>query len=119
VRWVVALLIVMLLMGAAQVEAAIKLVKNTRNSEGQFCSMIPEVVAEKLGCRVVKAEWSEDKTDSSARVSLNVSTQKELLVDSLYMSYSWNPEWVWRVESQTQKVSPANAQAERWMKGKI
>lgn len=110
------ILILIGLMGAAQANP-VDLVKRTRNSSGRYCSEIPKAIEQKLGYKALNSNWQEDKMDGYNLVTLKISAKKEVQMDSLYMSVAWNPEWIWAVNNQ--KVTPVNALAKNWMKGKI
>jgi hypothetical protein len=104
--------------GALAQAGFIELVKGTRNSLGQYCGEIPRVIETRLGYKTLKSHWLENKMNGEAQVFLKVKAQKEVRVDSLYVSYAWNPEWVWKVKGY-KNVTPANALARNWMAGKI
>jgi len=115
-KWIIIILSVLLSAGSARADL-VDLVKMTKNSLGIHCSEIPKVMEQKLGYKNLISRWLEDKMDGLAQVSLKISAQKEMKVDSLYVSYAWNPEWIWQVEGR--KVSPKNALARDWMAGRL
>lgn len=116
------LLIILLLLCLAQTGWALncrEAVKITRNQQGRPCLEIPKLVKEKLGFEVLKQDWLEEKLNNLVKVALKIVAQKEVQVDSVYMSYSWNPEWTWLVNSNTHEVQPENSLAKDWMEGKL
>lgn len=112
------ILLVVLLAGLAWAEA-IDVVKSTKNSQGLTCGQIPQFIKDKLGYKDLMAHWLSDRIDGFYKVSLNVSAQKEVQVDGMYMAYRWQPSLVWEVRSRDNNVRPANKLAEDWMDGKL
>ena len=91
-------------------------VQTTENAAGLKCAQIPEIVAQKLGVTVLSSKWWENKVGKT--VSLNLLAQKDVMVDTVYMSYQWTPEWTWKVANGS-GVVPVNTMAEEWMKGNL
>jgi hypothetical protein len=114
----VLIFLVILLTGIALAEA-VDVVKSTKNAQGQLCGQIPQFLKDKLGYRELVADWISDRVDGFYQVTLNVTAQKDLQVDGVYMSYRWQPQWVWAVRTRDNNVRPANKLAENWMAGKL
>ena len=114
----VLILLVVWLAGCAFAEA-IDVVKNTKNINGLTCNQIPQVIQNKLGYKDLVVNWLSDRIDGFHQVSLSISAQKEVQVDGMYMSYRWQPRWVWAVSSRDNNVRPTNQLALNWMAGKI
>lgn len=114
----IGILMFVVLVGAAQA-GYMGVVKAAKNADGQMCSEIPEVLEAEFGCKVVSAKWSEEKMSGASEVSLKLSVHKQKTADEVYVSYAWNPVWVWKVEHKTRRVKPINKLAVRWMEGKI
>jgi len=116
-KWAILILLLIFSTGSARADF-IELVKGTRNSLGQYCREIPKVIEARLGYKTLKSHWMENKMDGEAQVFLKVKAQKEVRMDSLYVSYAWNPEWIWDIKGY-ENVTPANELARDWMTGKI
>jgi len=114
----VLIFLVILLTGIAFAEA-IDVVKNTKNSQGLTCGQIPQIIKDKLGYKDLMANWLSDRMDGIYQVSLSISAQKEVQVDGMYMSYRWQPQWIWAVRGRDNNVRPANKLAQNWMEGKL
>lgn len=117
-KWAAIILILVFLTAAARADS-IAVVKQTRNSQGVECSEIPRYVENKHGFKARITEWFESKVDGIMEVTLKVTAQKESAVDTMYVSYSWDPEWIWGVKRSSKKVEPINQRARNWMKGII
>lgn len=94
-------------------------VKAARNCHGLKCLEITKVLEGKMGFQIIKQDWLEEKMGDAVKVSLKISAQKEVLVDDAYLSYSWNPEWIWRVDPKNGEITPLNDRARDWMMGKL
>lgn len=116
-KWTSFILFLVFLTTLARADS-IAVVKQTRNSQGIQCSDIPRYVENKLGFKTRVAEWFESKVNGMMEVKLKIMAQKQSRMDTMYVSYSWDPEWVWGVENSV-KVEPINQRARNWMKGII
>ncbi|MFA4906280.1 MAG: hypothetical protein WC645_07230 [Candidatus Margulisiibacteriota bacterium] len=94
-------------------------IKAAQNCHGLKCLEIPKFLEEKQGFQIVKQDWLEEKMGDAVKVTLKIAAQKEIQVDGVYLSYSWNPEWVWSVNPQDGAITPLNDRARDWMMGKL
>jgi len=106
-----------MIFGGTALADVVDIVKQTRNSAGLPCKEIPKVIESKLGYKDLITKWLGNKLNGNYKVSLQVSAQKDIQADGVYVSYRWRPEWVWEVEDEN--VTPVNALARNWMAGKI
>lgn len=96
-----------------------EIVKYTKNPMGFMSYQIPEILVKKMGYQIIEQNWREEKMSDVVKVTLKISAQKEVQVDSAYLSYSWNPEWIWSVNPLNGKITPLNDRARDWMGSKL
>jgi hypothetical protein len=89
--------------------SSIDQVKFTKNSKGVYNIQIPEYI-EKLGFSVTNQSWNS----KNSYVTLTVSAQRSVSADTAIMSYSWLPQFVWKVDG-AKKVVAENKMARDWM----
>jgi hypothetical protein len=88
----------------------VDLVKFTKNVKGIYNIQIPECM-ESLGFEVTEQSW---KLEDSL-VILKIAAQRSVSADTAILSYAWLPEYVWKVDRATKKVSAVNSLAKNWM----
>ncbi|MFH1347289.1 MAG: hypothetical protein ABIH22_01230 [Candidatus Margulisiibacteriota bacterium] len=108
----------------------INLVKEQKNLLNIPCSRLPEIINQSVietnNKMTQKREsdmtykWSASRTGSEDKVLLSVDVVTHVSIDSMTMSYSWNPRFEWIVDAKNNKVTPANRLTWLWMEtGKL
>jgi|GEM_PF-2107637 len=95
----------------------VRVVQEIRNTTGLSAADIPRFLKEKLGAKLLRTKWVENKADGT--ITLEIEAEKDQKVGTASMKYVWNPKWVWNVTGTSGKVTPVNTQAKNWMQGKI
>ncbi len=95
----------------------LRVVQEIQNTTGLSAADIPKFLKEKLGAKLLKTKWVENKQDGT--ITLEIEAEKDQKVGTVSMKYVWNPKWVWNVVGTSGKVTPVNTQAKNWMEGKI
>lgn len=85
-------------------------VKFTKNVKGIYNVHIPECI-ERRGFTVTDQKWVSENNF----VVLRIAAQKSVSADTAMLSYSWLPEFIWKVDRATRKVTAVNSLAKSWM----
>ncbi len=94
-----------------------EIVKNQKNSIGLKACDIPNFLKQRLGAKIVKTKWREDKNNGT--VALEIVVKQKEQIDTVTIAYKYSPTWVWHVSGQGEKIRPVNSQAKNWMQGRI